>query len=233
MIDFNRLIEKHLAREKRPKQQGRYYPSEIASCLRKLWYSYKQPKDTPMDAVKVFEVGNLLHDFMAEVLRSERNPEIELLQSELPFELREKGFIVSGRVDDVLIVRADQRKLLVEVKSTKSLYYLEKPSPQHVMQLQLYMHATGIHDGAVVYVEKNTLQAKEFFMKYDSAVAERALRRFAALHEALGSSKIPVPEARLKKPMNWMCKTCDWRDECWKETPDRALAAIPIGKWPE
>ena len=44
-INFNKLIDKYLVREYKPKEIGRYYPSEIGSCLRKVWYSYKNPKE--------------------------------------------------------------------------------------------------------------------------------------------------------------------------------------------
>lgn len=120
MIDFNKLIEQHLFREFKPKTPGRYYPSEIGGCLRKVWYSYKFPKATEMDLVKVFEIGNLLHHFVVDVLRSERVTDVKLLEVERPFKLETPDFVVSGRVDDVLLVVVSGEKILVEVKSTEN-----------------------------------------------------------------------------------------------------------------
>jgi len=37
MIDFNKLVDNHIAREHRPKQIGRYYPSEIGKCFGKTF----------------------------------------------------------------------------------------------------------------------------------------------------------------------------------------------------
>src|SRR3989337_1930842 len=51
MIDFNRLIDQFLHRELKPKEIGRYYPSEIGMCMRKLWYSYKFPKEVEADLI--------------------------------------------------------------------------------------------------------------------------------------------------------------------------------------
>jgi CRISPR/Cas system-associated exonuclease Cas4 (RecB family) len=214
MIDFNSLIDQHLHRELREKRVGRYWPSSVGMCLRKAWYSYKQPKETPVETLRIFEAGNLVHDFVAEVLRSEKTPGIELLKSELPFELEEDGFVISGRVDDVILVKAEGKTYLVEVKSTKSLAYQKKPTDSHAMQLQLYMHATGITNGVVLYVEKNTLQAKEFDVPYDEAAAQAAIDRFRALHKALTEDELPAPEAKRVKAMKWMCGYCDWAEEC-------------------
>ena len=223
MIDFNKLIDTYLARTMSKKSIGRYYPSEIGTCLRKTWYSYTDPKPTETELIKVFEVGNMVHDFIAKVIKSDKNPHVDLLESELPFKIDMKDFVISGRIDDLLLLKENNMKLLVEVKSTKALGMQDKASPQHVMQLQLYMHQLQIHDGVVLYVEKNNLHTKAFDIKYDEKVAAEALNRFAKLHKHLSEKKIPVPEARLKHDMFWMCNYCEWREECYKETPDGGL----------
>lgn len=214
MIDFNKLIEQHLSREVRPKRIGNYYPSEIGSCLRRVWYSYKFPVAPQMDMLKIFEVGNIMHHFVAEVLRSEKIKDVKLIEAELPFKLEVPGFTISGRVDDVMILLASGEKFLVEVKSIKDLRFAEKPHEQHVMQLQLYMHATKIHKGAIVYIEKGTLLCKTFPVDYDECAAALALARFKKLHESLKNDKIPEPEARQNSETEWQCKRCDWREKC-------------------
>lgn len=230
MIDFDKLIEQHLFRELRPKTLGRYYPSEIGGCLRKVWYTYKFPKPLEMDLVKVFEVGNIMHHFVAQVLRSEKVKDVKLLEEELPFKMKARDFTISGRVDDVLLVVASGEKVLVEVKSTADLSYVEEPSPQHLMQLQLYMHAIKIHKGALLYIEKATLKTKTFAVAYDERAAAEALARFAKLHQRLTENKVPLPEARMIQEKNWLCKRCEHRERCWGDTSDEELKKI-MEKW--
>ncbi|NIQ17870.1 MAG: Dna2/Cas4 domain-containing protein [Candidatus Aenigmarchaeota archaeon] len=214
MIDFDKLINSHLNREFKPKQIGRYYPSEIGNCLRKVWFTYKHPKELDKEKLKVFQVGLMLHDFISEVLRSEKTPDVRLIQSEVPFRLNFPEFQVSGRVDDVLIVERDNKKLLVEVKSTKLLSMVKKPSLPHVMQIQLYMHALRIPDGMILYVEKPSLKTIQYEIKYDPELVKQILERFQNLHSSLKSESIPDPEAKLKKEMEWMCRYCEYVDEC-------------------
>jgi CRISPR/Cas system-associated exonuclease Cas4 (RecB family) len=212
MIDFNKLIDKHLIREYKPKQVGRYYPSEIGGCIRKTWFSYKKPKQVKAELLRIFEAGNMLHEFIAKVLSSEKTPEVELLKQEIPIKVEEKNFVISGRIDNLVLVRIKGKKVLVEVKSSKYLY--DKPQPQHVMQLQFYMYAIGIHSGMLLYIQKDNLQTKWFNIEYDSSVVERILKRFKLLDDSLKQDKIPEAEAKLNSELSWMCRYCDYKEDC-------------------
>lgn len=217
MIDFNNLITRYLKRTSKPKTIGRYYPSEAGSCIRKTWFSYLLPKETEEDLIKVFEVGNLLHEFVVRVLKSEKNPEVELLSSEFPLRLEFNGLLLSGRVDDLVLVKVNEKKVLIEVKSTASLKYIDEPNPNHVMQLQLYMLMSSIKQGITLYVEKNTLQSKWFDIDYNEKEAAQALDRITALHNSLLKKQVPVAEAKIDKSKSWMCRNCTYKDECETE----------------
>ena len=222
MIDFDKMIDNHLYKENRPKEIGRYYPSQIGSCLRKVWYSYKFPLDTSPELVKIFELGNILHDFVVKVLKSEKNPEVELVSTELPFKQEIEDFLVSGRIDNIIIIKASGKSILVEVKSTGNLDYIEDAAPHNVVQLQLYMHATGIHNGILLYVDKRNLKSKVFPVPYSEEEAKKIIERFKALHKFLKAGVPPDPEARESRKTVWMCKYCEYRDKCYGEIPTSA-----------
>ncbi len=218
MIDFNNMVEKYLHRDFMPKTIGRYYPSEIGACMRKTWFSYTKPKETETDIIKIFHAGNILHDFVVDVLKSVKT-DVELLATEFPFRINIKNFTVSGRIDNLILVKNNNKKVLVEVKSCSLLKFIEKPSRFHLSQLQFYMHNIGVHDGMLLYVEKNTLQSKSFFIAYDAREAEKIVYRFEILHKALVSNDMPDPEARIMKDMSWLCKKCPYLAECYQKTP--------------
>ena len=216
MFDFNKMIDKHIEREHRPKTVGKYYPSEIGNCIRKLWYSYKYPMEAEPDLLKIFEVGNILHGFVTEVLRSEKNKEVQLLKSEFPFKMVEKDFVVSGRVDDLLLVKEDHKQILVEVKSTKDVKYIKKPQSHHETQLMFYMLATDVHDGVILYVDKSNLQSKMFEVKFDADKAGKIVDKFRTLDEDLKKDILPIDEAKRKTDMLWMCNYCEYKSKCDK-----------------
>ena len=216
MIDFNKMVDDHIAREHKPKQIGRYYPSEIGNCLRKLWYSYKYPQKIEPDLLKVFEAGNIIHGFVVEVLRSEKNKDVQLVQSEIPFKLEMEDYLISGRVDDLVIVMSNAKKMLIEVKSTKNLDVIGKPQHSHVIQLMFYMTALGIHDGLVLYVDKNNLKSKIFEIPFDEIKSAEIVDRFSFLHKHLRKGTLPTDEAKKISDMNWMCRYCEYEKKCDK-----------------
>ncbi len=218
MIDFNRLIERFLEREFRPKKIGRYYPSEIGLCLRKVYYSYRYPKEAGKDALRVWELGNILHDFVVRVLKSEKNPEVELLKHEMPLKFDVDDFTIVGRVDDLLLVKESGRSFLVEVKSCRDVSSLKGPKDHHTIQLQFYMHATGVRNGILVYIDKNDLSTKSFRVDFDENLAKEIIERFRILHESLKNGKVPVAEAKQIPEMNWMCRFCEYAERCEKES---------------
>jgi len=214
MLDFNKLIDNHLAREYKPKSIGRYYPSEIAGCMRKTWFSYKNPKPTDVKLTRIFEAGNMLHEFVTEVIKSEKNPEVELIKSELPIQLKEKDFIISGRIDNLVLVKIDNKLALVEVKSTKFLPKDHKK--EHEIQLQLYMKAMGIENGIILYIQKDNLETRSFPIKHNQKMAEQIIERFHELHKSLTEDAMPEAEAKHDPEKKWMCDYCAWKGECGK-----------------
>jgi len=224
MIDFNRMIDNFLKREHRPKGTGNYYPSEIGMCMRKTWFSYKYPQEVKPDLLKIFELGNIIHDFVVNVLKSEKNPDVELLKSEFPFKEQIDDFTISGRVDNLILIKLSGKNVLVEVKSIADTGFVREASPHNVVQLQLYMHFTGVHNGILLYVDKKSLQSKVFVIEYNEKQALEIIERFRKLHKCLTKEVMPDPEARESAKTNWMCRYCEYRDKCYEETPSS-------GKW--
>lgn len=215
MIDFNRLIDNHLARESTHKKAiGKYYPSEIGGCIRKTWYSYKNPKPTEAKLARIFHTGDMLHEFVVDVIISEKNPEVELLEAEFPIKIEEKDFLISGRIDSIILVKLNNEKVLVEVKSCK--YLPKEHKEEHEAQLQLYMHATQIHEGIILYIQKDNLESKSFSIKYDEKKIEKIIERFKILDSSLKKGEIPEAEAKHNEEKSWMCDYCPWKTECWE-----------------
>lgn len=215
MIDFDALIDNHLVRKFRAKTIGRYYPSEAGGCLRKTWFSYKIPKQVDAETQRVFEAGNMLHEFITEVIKSEKNQDIELLKSEMPIKIETNDFIISGRIDNLVLVKINNKQVLVEVKSTKFLP--EEKRAEHEMQLQLYMQATDVSDGIILYIQKDNLQTKTFHIKHNKEMSDKIIERFRIIHNSLTSNTMPQPEAKLIEDKAWLCNYCNWREECDEE----------------
>lgn len=167
------------------------------------------------DRLKVFEIGNILHEFIMKVFKNEKNVDsIQFLNSELPFKMKFEDFIISGRLDDVVVVKSENKKVIIEVKTVRDVRGAIKPNKNHVMQLQLYMHATGIHDGIILYVDKTNLRTRAFEIPYEEMHSLDILRRFSTLHELLKKDVLPTDEFKQSKDTIWMCNICEYRAKC-------------------
>ena len=219
MIDFDEMITNYLKRESYPKQKGRYYPSQIGSCMRKAWYSYISPVETDAELVKIFEVGNMMHEFIVRVIESDKNPHIHMLKNEFPFRHEIEDFVISGRIDDLILLKSENKKVLVEVKTTANINFITEPLTSNVMQLQLYLHFFSVDDGLLVYIDKRDMKCKSFEVKYNVDEALKILERFKMLHKKIVTNTVPEPEARSDEKTIWICKKCEYREKCYEETP--------------
>jgi len=212
MIDFNEVFDNYFARKQKPRPLGTYYPSEISDCLRKTWYTRKYPKEISKDLLKIFEAGNTLHDLVTKIIKSSKNPHIELLETELPFKQYESEFTISGRIDNLILLKENNEKVILEVKSTKFLP--KEASQSHIDQLQLYMHNLNINLGTILYVQKDNFQTKSFNIEYDKEKSEEIIKRFHGLHFSLMNDVLPPAEAKQVKAKTWMCNYCPYKEEC-------------------
>jgi len=217
MVNFDKMIDNYVYKENKPPSIGRYWPSQIGSCIRKVWYSYKHPKEIDTELQKIFELGNIMHNFVVDVLKSEKNPHVELVNCELPLKLEKDGFTVSGRVDDIILLKEDGKYVIVEVKSHKNIAYVDEPSRAHIVQIMIYMHVSGIHNGIILYIDKNNLKTKFFEVEYDEEFAKKIIDRIKKLDKFLKENKLPPAEAKYDKKLRWMCKFCEYRERCEKD----------------
>ncbi len=221
MIDFKELIDNYLQKEVYPRTIGRYWPSESGGCIRKNWYTFKIPKEVDKSTKRIFEAGNRIHEFIADVIQSEKNKHVKLVDRELPIKIIQPEYVISGRIDDLIMVLVDGKKYLVEVKSVKFLP--NEARKEHQMQLQLYMHALEVHSGIMLYIKKDDLQTTQYPINYSKEEVKEILSRFDKMHKHLINNNIPQAEAKILEEKNWMCTFCPYAIECEK-------AGVPEGK---
>jgi len=221
---INQAIDEYLERETKELKIGVYYPSMIPYCLRRLYYLYTLgPKKISKEKLRIFHAGNIIHEFIKNVLKKSEN--IKLVENEGEFTLSFKDLKIKGRFDNIIIIQGYNEKIVIEVKSIKSFSKFNKkkwkweevklPYKEHIDQLILYLHALNIKLGAIVYVSKMDLQTKTFLVKYDFEKFIFLLDRIVRLHYHLLAKELPEPEAKMNEEMKWQCFiACEFREEC-------------------
>ena len=120
--------------------------------------------------------------------------------------------IISGRAD--AIITLDNELYVVDFKSMNSMIFknLAQPKEENVNQIQLYLHFFKIPKGILLYVNKDTLELKEFIVNYNSNLTQSLLKDLSELKTKIDKNIIP---SRLPDySQNWQCQYCPFKEIC-------------------
>jgi len=161
------LLDTTLGHYNAKNNKGKFYPSSLGSvCNRFLYFSYNglMPNQYIEPTLqRIFDCGDALGT------RFEKYFERMgvLLGVEVPVKCENP--VISGRIDFV-IKHTEYPQALVELKSINSRGFkalLDKPKPDHVVQIQIYLNLYNVDHGIVLYENKNDQQVKAFVVKRD------------------------------------------------------------------
>jgi CRISPR-associated exonuclease Cas4 len=170
-----------------------FYPSSAGQCIRKLWNERKHPVMFSPETYKHFLVGNLVHDWIQKNIFTDGHSEVPIQWSEGELKFR-------GRID------CELDNVLYEFKTIKELTYVkDKPKPEHVQQLNMYLHARNLPYGVIVYITKNSVDILEHKVEYDEKLYQSTVKFFKRLSKYLITNKEPKPS---KCGGWWACDYC-------------------------
>lgn len=125
-------------------------------------------------------------------------------------ELPELGIV--GKFDGVLLYRGEE--VVFEFKTRRSEDFpLTEPKEDHVIQCNVYMRATGIKKGLVVYLNKNTGETVEFPLDPDPRVDQLIEQRTSSVKKAVEEGVLP--NGTCSGPRSSDAKVCPYQDVCF------------------
>ena len=205
------LIDQYYLDRQRDREQHHFYITDAGKCGRAVFFKFKNVPREQMKAniLRLFDHGDHVHQLIMKPLLSIRD--IHVVASEVNIPPQE---IVSGRSDAIL---SDGKNMYVlDIKSMNSMIFdrLSEAKEENINQLQLYLHYFKIPKGILLYVNKNSLELKEFVVDYDKKMALGLINNLNEIKKKIDSNIIPV---RLSDhPKNWQCRYCQFKDICSK-----------------
>lgn len=247
-ISIADIVDEHVAALEEPREpDGAWHPSSYWGCDRKVIYEVRgTPQTNPPDNVskRRFRLGHIIHAFVQTAL--ETAPGVVACYSEFSIrsQLNEKGH------GDALLELEDGTFIVIEAKSARKTSFKFGMKDDHAKQgssyaVQARVEGVWVDDPAaeggkrfieplgeklagvlVVYIEKEDLHIKQYWLPYDRAWEERIRERIAHL-EAYKSDpeslppRLPMTKKGGKLVKNWMCGgawgSCPFLDKCWKQ----------------
>ena len=203
------LIDEVYLSKQREKEKTHFYVTDAGKCARAVYLSLKNAPKEPLDAraLRIFEHGDHTHMRLASALFSLGI--VCAVEVAIP-----PNETIHGRAD--AIVRLDGETYVVEFKSINRYAFenkLSTPQPEHLQQVQLYMHFFKIPKGILIYESKDTQDIKEFVVEYDKDLVGKVLGEFDHIHGFVERGVIPPKPKDIE---SWRCEYCCYRQTCAK-----------------
>lgn len=205
------LIDKYYLDKQKDREQHHFYITDAGRCGRSLFFKFKKAprRDIEAHILRLFDHGDHIHQLIMKPLLSIR--ELHVVASEVNIPPQE---IISGRADAII---SDGKDLYVlDIKSMNSMIFdkLIEPKEENINQLQLYLHYFKVPKGLLLYVNKNTLQLKEFLVAYDERKSALLLNDLMEIKEKINANVIPKRISTY--PKDWQCRYCQFKEICKK-----------------
>jgi CRISPR-associated exonuclease Cas4 len=195
-------------------QVNYFYASSVFQCPKKIFYDFKTGHvQYTAQTCRIFENGEAVHERICKYLRSSKKVK---LREEVPIDPIVIGnSSIHGRIDGWLTFVEAEKEHLIEIKSINA-DNVAMPKKEHVAQLTLYMGATGIHSGSVIYESKRNNQIFEFPLAYRQEIYDEALKFFAEVKQNIDDNVVPVVHYRNDAyPCRWKQGRCPHYEKCW------------------
>lgn len=92
---------------------------------------------------------------------------------------------------------------------------IRRPLTSHRRQVNLYMHALGIHDAVVIYEWKPDQDVKSFEVKYSEELATPILDGITEVMNAIEDDFPPERHPDATSKSCDVCRFCPYRSTCW------------------
>jgi len=196
--------------EQRPlerKRKGRYKPSGLMKCKRKVFYDrlgVTQIKDKhDFDMTLWGEAGTAIHDRIQLLLRNKMGDEFTDEDMVEGIEFPARGYVDGEAYDWILEFKGI---------GTASFQNLTKPLLEHLWQVHMYMWLRDIPRAQILYINRDTWHMKNYKVAFDPDIWSRMMSIIGFIEESV---ELSDPPKKINK--FWVCSKCEYAHECKPE----------------
>ena len=222
-LSISKCLDEFIAENRKGDKRNYIGASSIGNpCERAIWYDYKGfPKSYSAKLCRTFEIGHALEDMILNML-------VEAgITITVPYGAKEKYHppYFDGHCD-AIVVHDDGSRSILELKTANNSSFqtfknkgLRQWNNRYYLQVQSYMGLYDIKRAVVLAINKDTSDLHEEWVEYCPVTYDAILVTATLIHERQD------PPARISEsPMNYICKSCQFYKECFKqESLDNSL----------
>ena len=200
-----------LAQQRAPYKRTHFSPSQAHLCPRALYYymlGYDQDP-IPSQNLRRMGIGTVFHEFIEKKLVETGM----MVSSEQEITYDEPA--IRGFYDAIIKRPTDDKHLLLELKSMAEPKYKGwremLPKHDHLMQWNLYSLMTGIDEGIIFYINKNTQEYIICETERNQSIIDTTLEKFRLVKEYLDKGE------QFPYQPDWKHDWCNYQVTCEKD----------------
>ncbi|GAA0277912.1 CRISPR-associated protein Cas4 [Halobacterium noricense] len=205
-----------------PPAAEKHSPSKLLQCHRKVrYYAENAPKegDAPQG---LFWIGSAFEEeivvpYLLDAVTTENTYVRNSMWIDTTIDDGGAPVRVKGVTDPVLVDSSGDPILVMEIKTTSSVSYLDSPKPHHKAQLHAYMYALdaeydrSLRDGVLLYGGRDTLDIEVFHVQFDESFWQDRVVPWMRAQTQYRSDEVLPPADPVS---DWECDTCPFRIRC-------------------
>lgn len=173
-IDWKKKVEEYLQEKNNPESHTEtdpdiFHASWSGKCKRQIYISKLGLEENDAQKLGRFRIGNIFHEEMEKEICSSIR-----VEAEKPVSKSEGNLEIVGTAD----VIDRENGFIYDFKTRSGWYKHNPPVSRHHDQLMMYMAATGIKKGRVIYLSK-----KDFEVRPDPEIVEFDVERYSQVLE--------------------------------------------------
>jgi hypothetical protein len=178
-----------------------FHPSSLAHCPRKLYEAYLTPTHIKIGQdprlQRVWDNGHNVHDRIQNYLyKTGLLVEDEVLICDTEFE-------ICGHTDGLLNINGNFGVLELKSINRAGFVSLLVPSPDYILQMNVYMHCLDLDWGILLYESKDDQSFKEYLVTRDQEIIDQVLGKIMYVKKYV---KLGYPPP---KHENKDCSSCE------------------------
>jgi hypothetical protein len=227
--------------EDRPHVIGRYYPSELSQCMRRVYSKYNGHETFDLESRKNFAIGDAIHELVGQCFNCyyKKYPDfkVSIEVSDMEYNIP-PDITISGRLD--ALIEFNGEKHVIELKSHANPLRVIEPYRNHREQLNYYLHFYPDAKGHIIYVNKSkriysNIDFLEFpkedqhDITYDDAMFNQMVDKAKLIHSYLLKHEEPPPEPDMHHEFG-RCPVCPFQKQYDKELVKKSLDSMAKAK---
>jgi hypothetical protein len=179
-----------------------YSVTDLLYCLRKTYFKKYHPKPTTLESAFNLYRGKVFDQLWTPLFKHN--------QVRCTHRIKNYPITISGKYDFI-----DEKGILTELKTAKSLFYINEAGPEYIKQVRFYAYVNAIDKAQIVYVDFGSVKVFPIEVGDCTQLIEELESKAILLWTAYQKG---TPPQRCPDTPQWLCGKCDYQEECNHET---------------